>query len=138
MPPCHGGGQGFKSPSGRHFGSVAQSVEQRTENPRVSGSIPLGATILFFDLLAQSVEHLTFNQGVPRSSRGWITIYGALVKWLRHRPFTAASRVRIPYASPILYGRLAQLGERLPYKQDVSSSILLSPTTHLFVFGPVV
>ena len=23
--------------------------------------------------LAQSVEHLTFNQGVPRSSRGWIT-----------------------------------------------------------------
>ena len=25
-------------------------------------------------------------------------------------------------------GRLAQLGERLPYKQDVSSSILLSPT----------
>ena len=26
------------------------------------------------------------------------------------------------------YGRLAQLGERLPYKQNVSSSILLSPT----------
>ncbi|KAF0229018.1 MAG: hypothetical protein FD182_1274 [Fusobacteria bacterium] len=25
------------------------------------------------DPLAQSVEHLTFNQGVPRSSRGWIT-----------------------------------------------------------------
>ena len=23
--------------------------------------------------LAQSVEHLTFNQGVPRSSRGWLT-----------------------------------------------------------------
>ena len=27
--------------------------------------------------LAQSVEHLTFNQGVPRSSRGWITIFFA-------------------------------------------------------------
>ena len=27
------------------------------------------------DSLAQSVEHLTFNQGVPRSSRGWITIF---------------------------------------------------------------
>ena len=25
------------------------------------------------DPLAQSVEHLTFNQGVPRSSRGWVT-----------------------------------------------------------------
>ena len=29
------------------------------------------------DPLAQSVEHLTFNQGVPRSSRGWITIFKA-------------------------------------------------------------
>ena len=29
--------------------------------------------------------------------------HGALVKWLRHRPFTAASRVRIPYASPFDY-----------------------------------
>ena len=26
-------------------GSVAQSVEQRTENPRVAGSIPAGTTI---------------------------------------------------------------------------------------------
>ena len=55
------------------FASVAQLVEQGTENPRVSGSIPL-----------------------------WGTIF--------------------------LFGRLAQLGERLPYKQDVSSSILLPPT----------
>ena len=51
-----------------------------------------------------------------------------MVKRLRHRPFTAASRVRISYGSPFLYGRLAQLGERLPYKQDVGSSILSSPT----------
>lgn len=28
-----------------------------------------------FGPLAQLVEHLTFNQGVPRSSRGWITIF---------------------------------------------------------------
>ena len=27
------------------------------------------------------------------------------------------------------YGRLAQLGERLPYKQNVSGSIPLAPTT---------
>ena len=51
----------------------------------------------FSGSLAQLVEHLTFNQGVPGSNPGWATIqYGALVKWLRHRPFTAASRVRIP------------------------------------------
>ena len=51
-PPCHGGGRGFESHPGRHFfwlsksyASVAQSVEQRTENPRVVGSIPTGGTI---------------------------------------------------------------------------------------------
>ena len=41
---CHARGQGFESPSGRQFASVAQSVEQRTENPRVVGSIPTGGT----------------------------------------------------------------------------------------------
>ncbi len=35
-----------------HIGSVAQSVEQRTENPCVGGSIPPRATTsLFFDIL---------------------------------------------------------------------------------------
>ncbi len=53
------------------------------------------------DPLAQLVEHLTFNQGVPSSNLGWVTIYGALVKRLRHCPFTAVSWVRIPYASPL-------------------------------------
>ena len=43
-PPCHGGGRGFESHPGRHFASVAQSVEQGTENPRVDGSIPSGGT----------------------------------------------------------------------------------------------
>ena len=48
---CHARGQGFESPSGRHFfcrrsgyASVAQLVEQGTENPRVDGSIPSGGT----------------------------------------------------------------------------------------------
>ena len=42
---CHARGRGFEPHPGRHFGSVAQLVEQRTENPRVTGSIPVGATI---------------------------------------------------------------------------------------------
>ena len=33
------------------FGFIAQSVEQRTENPRVAGSIPAGATIMILELL---------------------------------------------------------------------------------------
>ena len=47
---------------------IAQLVEQRTENPRVAGSIP--ALGIFYGALAQSVEHLTFNQVVPGSNPG--------------------------------------------------------------------
>ena len=82
------------------------------------------------DPLAQSVEHLTFNQGVPRSSRGWITNYGPLVKRSRHRPFTAVTGVRFPYGSPIP-GTIAQLGEHLPYKQGVTGSSPVSPTNYI-------
>ena len=48
---CHARGRGFESLPGRHFfdfalfASVAQLVEQGTENPRVVGSIPTGGTI---------------------------------------------------------------------------------------------
>ena len=70
---------------------LAQLVEQRTENPRVSGSIPeLG---IFYGALAQSVEHLTFNQVVrgsnPRCFTMWnpfegsffCSAYPKLVRW---------------------------------------------------------
>ena len=57
-PACHAGGRRFESVRGRHkvanlrieeellpqYASVAQLVEQRTENPRVVGSIPTGGT----------------------------------------------------------------------------------------------
>ena len=42
---CHAEDHGSESRTDRH-GSLAQSVEQGTENPCVGGSIPLGATIL--------------------------------------------------------------------------------------------
>ena len=56
---------------------LAQLVEQRTENPRVTGSIPVLGTFLYhkeimvwsiYGRLAQVVEHLTFNQVVEGSS----------------------------------------------------------------------
>ena len=54
-PACHAGGRRFESVPGRHiaseqssgsarYASVAQLVEQRTENPRVVGSTPTGGT----------------------------------------------------------------------------------------------
>ena len=43
-PACHAGGRRFEPDPGRFFASVAQLVEQGTENPRVIGSIPIGGT----------------------------------------------------------------------------------------------
>ena len=49
---CHAEDHVFDSRTDRHFfGSIAQSVEQRTENPCVAGSIPAGATILYIKIL---------------------------------------------------------------------------------------
>ena len=45
MPACHAGGRGFEPHPSRQHASVAQSVEQGTENPCVDGSIPSGGTI---------------------------------------------------------------------------------------------
>ena len=41
---CHARGREFEPHPGRQYASVAQSVEQGTENPRVIGSIPIGGT----------------------------------------------------------------------------------------------
>ena len=79
-----------------------------------------------YSWIAQPVERVTVNHDVAGSNPA-SGANGLFVKWLRHRPFTAGSRVRISHRSPT-YGRLAQLGERLPYKQNVGSSILSSPT----------
>ena len=46
---CHARGRGFEPHSGRQLcASVAQSVEQGTEIPRVVGSIPTGGTTIKF------------------------------------------------------------------------------------------
>ena len=52
---------------------------------------------------------------------------GPLVKWLRHRPFTAVTRVRVPYGSPI-YGGVAQPVEHLTFNQRARDSSSLERT----------
>ena len=71
---CHARGREFESHPGRHFfwatkvvffylslASVAQLVEQGTENPRVVGSIPTGGTICGFS---------SFGRARPCQGRG--------------------------------------------------------------------
>ena len=57
----------------KHCAQLAQLVEQRTENPCVSGSIPELGILIYYGILAQVVEHLTFNQVVRGSSPRWLT-----------------------------------------------------------------
>ena len=81
--------------------SIAQSVEQSAVNRSVVGSSPTrGANFILWPV-GQAVKTPPFHGGIPGSIPGRVTTYG----------------------------RLAQLGERLPYKQDVGSSILSSSTT---------
>ena len=70
--------------------------------------------------LVQSVERRTVNPYVVGSSptRGATWPVGQAVKT---PPFHGGIRGSIPL--PVTNGRLAQLGERLPYKQNVGGSI---------------
>ena len=45
------------------YGSIAQSVEQRTENPCVTGSIPVGATIEKFFELFELLIYIAIRNG---------------------------------------------------------------------------
>ena len=60
---CHARGRRFEPVPGRHFpfAFVAQLVEQRTENPRVVGSIPTGGTI-FHSSTLESKEFASDGQ----------------------------------------------------------------------------
>ena len=58
--------------------SVAQLVEQRTENPRVVGSIPTGGTIAD---LAHLVERDLAKVEVAGSSPVIRSIFGDVAKW---------------------------------------------------------
>ena len=60
-----------------------------------------------YSSLAQSVEHLTFNQGDRSSNLRWVTTQkGDMTQWLRSRTATPSSPVRIWVSPP--YSKVAQ------------------------------
>ena len=94
-PACHAGGRGFEPHSGRHnifaftkalcfdgfqvYASVAQSVEQGTENPRVDGSIPSGG--IYADLAHLVERHLAKVEVASSSLVIRSNFFGAIAKW---------------------------------------------------------
>ena len=114
---CHARGRGFESHPGRQYmyASVAQSVEQRTENPCVGGSIPPRGTINQNPLIinricrhpfnnqylcwcGSTVEQLTCNQQVVGSIPITSSTLGRLQSGQMQRtvnPSTQSSMVRI-------------------------------------------
>ena len=99
-PPCHGGGRGFKSRRGRgrsvrsskagpmpSRGSVAQLVERSTENRKVTGSTPVGAT----------------SKSPKRKLRGFC---------FAHELCPGQGRLRLPGAGPLFRTSMRQLHTR--------------------------
>ena len=62
------------------FASVAQSVEQGTENPRVVGSIPTGG-IYYADLAHLVERHLAKVEVASSSLVIRSNFYGVIAKW---------------------------------------------------------
>ena len=62
--------QRFESATDLYYGAIAQLVEQRTENPCVTGSIPVGTTyiIFFWSLSSVGSERLPYKQRVGGSN----------------------------------------------------------------------
>ena len=111
-----------------------QEVKARDFDSRTVGSNP--ATPARFDPLAQSVEHLTFNQGVRSSNLRWITNLtcdrggtgrrASLRSWY-HRCVSSSLSGRTicfpPYCCTLKkYAPLAQLVEQLTLNQWVLGS----------------
>ena len=110
------------------YASVAQSVEQRTENPRVGGSIPPQGTIYKIMLLTtdyrvfgynipcwcgSTVEQLTCNQQVVGSIPITSSILGGLQSGQMQRTVNPSSQTSMVRIHP------------LPPKNDLSRVIFL-------------
>ena len=85
------------------YSGIAQLVEHLTVNQAVDGSSPpagvngeLSERLKEHDWKSCKRVMTCFKGSNPLLS---VKVNGPLVKWLRHRPFTAVTWVQIPYGS---------------------------------------
>ncbi len=133
------------------YASVAQLVEQGTENPRVVGSIPTGGTRPTRSaantgaefVRTKMPEYPPFVRGtqgckerVPALRKGWRQkqLNNSAISHadLAHLVERDLAKVEVAGSSPVIRsnGGLAQLGEHLPYKQRVTGSSPVPPTNY--------
>ena len=151
----------FSAPSVGHirkdetiYSLIAQLVEQSAVNRSVVGSSPTQGAIGVspsgkatdsdsvirrfesyypcHDPLAQLVEHLTFNQGVPRSSRGWITMW-PVRQAVKTPPFHGGFGGSNPHRSP--FRAISSVGRALALQARCRQ---FEPVIAHHHYGPVV
>ena len=114
MPACHAGGRRFEPVPDRHF--LLKIIDLvgvvKWLRPRVVAPVYVSSNLTIHPIRNFSIQ-LYMTQGYRQAVRQWILI-----------PSCVGS-IPIPATN---CGRLAQLGERLPYKQDVIGSSPITPT----------
>ena|GEM_PF-4184831 len=109
----------------------SSTVEHPAVNRRVAGSNPArGANPRAHSSMVEHPAHnrlvLGSNPSGPTTDSKLKKSKGPMVKWPKTPPFHGGN----PGSNPggVTNGSIAQLGERLPYKQDVSGSSPFAPT----------
>lgn len=86
-PDCGPGGRGFDSRRPPHkifligVSPSGKALDFDSSIRKFESCHPSQSVITLYNgPLAQLAEHVTFNHGVPRSNRGWITIHAPLAQ----------------------------------------------------------
>ena len=118
----------------KHCRGVEQLVACRAHNPEVEWFESLPRYHFFCGGVAQLVRaagSYPAGRGFDSNRRYQVNTRASSSNRLRHRPFTAATGVRISLRSPIpeILGGIAQLGEHMLYTHGVTGSSPVVPTT---------
>ena len=111
-PDCGSGSRGFESHYSPHFivfVGVQPSGKARDFDSRIRRFKSCYPSHIY-GLLAQLVEHMTFNHGVPRSNRGQVTTCGCGGTGRRARLRIQFERVGVRFLSSAPYKNKTNLG----------------------------